>query len=168
MQKKTAQKGFTLIELMIVVAIIGILAAIALPAYQDYTIRAQMSEAIMAASTCRTSITEVSQTGLREAPEANGFGCEQGVAEDEDVSQFVASVTTDEDGVISVLIQNIAGAVDGESIQMVPYQDSDATQAMTAANYVRGENLAPVRAWVCGPADGGNLEEKYLPASCRN
>jgi len=55
---KTLQKGFTLIELMIVVAIIGILAAVALPAYQDYTIRAKMSEVILGMSACRTSITE--------------------------------------------------------------------------------------------------------------
>src|SRR5438094_10123064 len=60
-QMKTMQKGFTLIELMIVVAIIGILAAVALPAYQDYTIRAKMSEVILAMSSCRTSITEVYQ-----------------------------------------------------------------------------------------------------------
>jgi type IV pilus assembly protein PilA len=56
--KKTAQKGFTLIELMIVVAIIGILAAIALPAYQDYTIRSRVSELILGASAARTDVTE--------------------------------------------------------------------------------------------------------------
>jgi len=56
------QQGFTLIELMIVVAIIGILAAIALPAYQDYTIKAKVSEAILAASGCRTAVTEIYQT----------------------------------------------------------------------------------------------------------
>src|SRR2546422_1443530 len=72
---KAIQKGFTLIELMIVVAIIGILAAVALPAYQDYTVRAKMSEVILAASACRTSITEVYQTGGT-APAANGWGCE--------------------------------------------------------------------------------------------
>src|SRR5436189_34857 len=58
---KTLQKGFTLIELMIVVAIIGILAAVALPAYQDYTIRAKVSELILAASGFRTSVTEKAQ-----------------------------------------------------------------------------------------------------------
>ncbi len=71
---KSLQKGFTLIELMIVVAIIGILAAVALPAYQDYTIRAKMSEVLLAASACRTSITEIYQSG-GSAPGVNNRGC---------------------------------------------------------------------------------------------
>ena len=67
---KRVQQGFTLIELMIVVAIIGILAAVALPAYQDYTIRARVSEAVLATSQCRTAISEIYQTahGARSAP----------------------------------------------------------------------------------------------------
>src|SRR2546427_12959140 len=73
---KRLQKGFTLIELMIVVAIIGILAAVALPAYQDYTVRAKMSEVILGMSACRTSITEEYQSGPNTAPGANGWGCE--------------------------------------------------------------------------------------------
>src|SRR3977135_2377438 len=72
---KRIQQGFTLIELMIVVAIIGILAAVALPAYQDYTVRAKMSEVMLAASACRTSITELYQTGGT-PPAPNSWGCE--------------------------------------------------------------------------------------------
>ena len=61
--KRSLQKGFTLIELMIVVAIIGILAAVALPAYQDYTVRAKVSEVLLAASSAKTAVAEAAQVG---------------------------------------------------------------------------------------------------------
>src|SRR2546425_9045688 len=70
-----AQRGFTLVELMIVVAIIGILAAVAMPAYQDYTVRAKMSEVILVMSACRTTITELYQSSSS-PPGANNWQCE--------------------------------------------------------------------------------------------
>ena len=74
---KRVQQGFTLIELMIVVAIIGILAAVALPAYQDYTIRARVSEGILAASQCRTAVAEIYQTA-NVLPAQDNWGCGEG------------------------------------------------------------------------------------------
>jgi type IV pilus assembly protein PilA len=152
---KQLQKGFTLIELMIVVAIIGILAAVALPAYQDYTVRAKMSEVILAMSACRTGITELYQSGGT-PPGANAWGCGEGTIS----SKYVAGIGTDANGVVTATIAtNINAAVDGKLVTLIP--TIAGVPADSSVDMGKGVN-----SWLCG-GTGTTLDKKYLPGSCR-
>ena len=165
---KKAQQGFTLIELMIVVAIIGILAAVALPAYQDYTIRAQASEGLSLAEAAKTAISETfSNTGVAPATRvAAGL-----TANAVDTSgNYVTSVAV-ANGVITSTYSKTApqranAAIDGLTLNLVPYLSTD--NAVVWKCRAVGSVASPSATLMPGAVNAvGTLLAKYAPSECR-
>ena len=150
---KAIQKGFTLIELMIVIAIIGILAVIALPAYQDYTARAQVSEAFALAEGQKAAVVEY-YADKGAYPSTNAAA---GVANASKITgKYVKSVSIGTDGIITATMNssNVNAAITSKTLTLKPTASVDATSAA---------NNPGSFTWTCG----GTIDTKYRPASCR-
>tara|TARA_R110002124_G_scaffold120321_1_gene278274 strand:- start:557 stop:1057 length:501 start_codon:yes stop_codon:yes gene_type:complete len=165
MQKK-AQQGFTLIELMIVIAIVGILAAIALPAYQDYIVRSKMSEPLAALAEAKTTVAEyVAANGDVPASPYTAFGINTGLRDSTTLDQLALTVV---DRTIYITAEVDACTWDGgcPTDQAGRIADSATIGTFSLSGGTNGDGTM---SWTCVPGGGAGpaVETKYLPANCR-
>jgi type IV pilus assembly protein PilA len=153
--QRRRQGGFTLIEIIVSVAIIGVLGSISLAQVRDYTRRAKISELVMAVTKCKNTVAENYLT-LESAPEAGTWGCESRTP----VSPYSGAVQTSADGAIRISISNLDRLVNGQHVYLVPVRSDGTTPMNTTIDLGR-----PVRHWACG-SDWQPVRNS-LPSNCR-
>ena len=166
------QQGFTLIELMIVVAIIGILAAIAIPAYQDYTIRAQVSEGMSLAAASKAAVAESFLN--RGTPPADRQEAGMTVLPSDTQGKYVQSVAVTVGNILITYGNEANAQIDGESLGLTPYESGDLSVVWKCGAAPVPNTLSVMGTSVTTPAtlNNGTLGDivafnRYLPSACR-
>ncbi|HEZ5474527.1 TPA: pilin [Neisseria meningitidis] len=163
----TLQKGFTLIELMIVIAIVGILAAVALPAYQDYTARAQVSEAILLAEGQKSAVTEY----YLNHGKWPGDNSDAGVASASDIKgKYVQSVTV-ANGVVTatMLSSGVNKEIQGKKLSLWAKRQNGSVKWFCGQPVTRNANATNNDAVTAAPDNSNNgINTKHLPSTCRD